>query len=315
MQKLGVYDVYGTTAEWKLLGPGERRLFGAYVRALRGLGPAGTAASTVAAAAAAETGRLEAAGDPGRLRPERRRQSSSLVRKRQERAVELWARRAGCWFGDDADEFLTTTFPFEGYGSRSDVFLDRERNRVIKLTKINYADLGTGLDMMALFNLAADEMNRYSLIGFGRRESEEMSLYGDLGMAPPPGLKGDFCAILSQPYMAEEDIDFKETARLTAGDILRHLNERLAPYCIVLAPEHAGSYAFANGLIVVSDAIPGNVVVAKRNRKEHAGGLVVLDADFELKTDVFVRFHAHEHGSLSLPPMPRKAALPATAAL
>ena len=37
-----------------------------------------------------------------------RRLSSSLVRQRQERAVELWARSAGCWFGDDADFELKT---------------------------------------------------------------------------------------------------------------------------------------------------------------------------------------------------------------
>ena len=72
MQKTGVHDVYGTTEEWKHLGVGKpragwRRLFGAFVRALRELGTAGTAASTVAAAAAAEPVCLKAADNPGRL--------------------------------------------------------------------------------------------------------------------------------------------------------------------------------------------------------------------------------------------------------
>ncbi len=302
MQKQGERDVHGTTAEWKNLGigkpkPGERRLFGAFVGALRGLGPAGAAASALARTAAAEPGCTAASGNPGLVRPAGRREPATLVRQRQERAVEQWARGARCWYGDDAAAFLAAVLPFEGNGSRSDVFLDRTRGRVIKLTRINYADLGTGLDMMALFNLAADDRNRYSLLGFGRRESEMAALYRDLGEEPPPGLKGDFCAVLAQPHMAEADIDFAATARLRAGDILRHLNERLAPHGIVLAPEHASSYAFGNDLVTVSDAVPGNVVVARNGRAPtKRGGIVVLDADFELKGDVFRRFHAPEPG-------------------
>ena len=184
-----------------------------------------------------------------------------------------------------------------------DAFPEADMDRVVRMCLIH--DLGEAFtgDIPTFKKTEADERREETLLdawvaSLPSPYREEMAaLYRDLGEEPPPGLKGDFCAVLAQPHMAEADIDFADTARLTAGDILRHLNERLAPHGIVLAPEHASSYAFGNNLVTVSDAVPGNVVVARNGRAPtKRGGIVVLDADFELKGDVFRRFHAPEPG-------------------
>ena len=197
-------------------------------------------------------------------------------------ALETWARNNKRW-AEDAMAWADANFQYEGCGSRSEVFRDKANNRVIKLTDIEYGDVMAALDSFVLFNLAADDANRYSLVGFGRREER-------------------FCAILAQPFINGARIDYAATEKLTVNDIESHFNTLLGCHDIVVKSPGKHDYIFENEDITIVDAIPGNVIVL--NGKDegdmgsclhscavHAKGkqLVVLDADFELSHSASVQ--------------------------
>ncbi len=237
--------------------PEDRRgVFGAYIGALGRMGATAEAAVKLAisartvgtgetAARNSRQGGSKAVGDNGRRLP----------LGAQLNALETWARDNKRWAGD-AMAWADKNFQYEGCGSRSEVFHDVANNRVIKLTDIEYSDVMAALDSFVLFNLAADDVNRYSLVGFGRRE-------------------GRFCAILAQPFINGTSIDYAAMEKLTANDIGRHLNRMLGRHAITVKNPGEYDYIFENEDITIVDAIPGNVIVLNGKR------LVVLDADFE----------------------------------
>ena len=262
-------------AKRKALPDVGRGVFGAYIGALGRMGATAEAAVKLAISArtvgTGETasrhsrqGGGKAVGDNGRRLP----------LGAQLNALETWARNNRRWAGD-AMAWADKNFQYEGCGSRSEVFRDVANNRVIKLTDIEYSDVMAALDSFVLFNLAADDANRYSLVGFGRRE-------------------GRFCAILAQPFINGTGIDYAATEKLTANDIGRHLNRMLGRHAITVKNPGEYDYIFENEDITIVDAIPGNVIVLNGEKEGDMGSafhscalhakrkrLVVLDADFE----------------------------------
>lgn len=255
-----------------------QRVLRAYIQAIGRMGgPARAAAAIGILARTVET--LEGAsrdsgGSGQRTAGPARTNGKGRLLAAQTKALEAWARNNKRWAGN-ATAWAKRNYDYLGYGSRSEVYFDEARKRVVKLTDIGYADVMTGLDSVALFNLAADDSNRYSLIGFGKR--------GDT-----------FCAILSQPFIDSADVDREATKRLTPSDLERHFNERLGRYGISVSRTGDRNFLFENADFEIADAIPGdNAVVLKADEDGETanvarmknGRIVVLDADIEFKRD------------------------------
>lgn len=181
-----------------------------------------------------------------RTRPEAKRR----IEEKKKELLKGWAIATGNWHTDVKD-FTNANEPL-GSGKDSDVYVSKDGNNVIKVSKGKESarKFRPDMDNVALFNTVFPA-SKYEIIGYGE-------------------IDGKFVRFLRQPI-----VDFTDSTPLSVEERVAYM-ERLG-----FRPMNDEKTAFTNGEIVASD-IQGNNIV-----KDRDGNIRVIDADMRFHTKEF----------------------------
>ena len=181
-----------------------------------------------------------------RTRPEAKRR----IEEKKKELLKGWAIATGNWHTDVKD-FTNADEPL-GSGKDSDVYVSKDGNNVIKVSKGKESarKFRPDMDNVALFNTVFPA-SKYEIIGYGE-------------------IDGKFVRFLRQPI-----VDFTDSTPLSVEERVAYM-ERLG-----FRPMNDEKTAFTNGEIVASD-IQGNNIVRDRD-----GNIRVIDADMRFHTKEF----------------------------
>ena len=181
-----------------------------------------------------------------RTRPEAKRR----IEEKKKELLKGWAIATGNWHTDVKD-FTNADEPL-GSGKESDVYVSKDGNNVIKVSKGKESarKFRPDMDNVALFNTVFPA-SKYEIIGYGE-------------------IDGKFVRFLRQPI-----VDFTDSTPLSVEERVAYM-ERLG-----FRPMNDEKTAFTNGEIVASD-IQGNNIVRDRD-----GNIRVIDADMRFHTKEF----------------------------
>gem|GEM_PF-1460065 len=171
------------------------------------------------------------------------------IEERKKEILKAWAIATGNWHTDLSD-FTDSKEPI-GSGTDSDVYLSKDGNHVIKLSKgKTKGKFLPDLDNIPLFNYLFPN-TAYKIVGYGE-------------------INGNFVRILEQPF-----VDFPNATSLSADERVSYMEG------MGFKPMNDKKSAFSNGEIVVADLQKSNIV------KDKNGVVRVIDADVKLHTKDF----------------------------
>ena len=207
--------------------------------------------------------RKDATGDAGKwdalysriceasVRPNERfgKAGRRAIEERKKEVLKAWAIATGNWHTDLSD-FTDSKEPIAS-GTDSDVYLSKDGNHVIKLSKgKTKGKFLPDLDNIPLFNYLFPN-TAYKIVGYGE-------------------INGNFVRILEQPF-----VDFSNATPLSVDERVAYMDK------LGFKPVNEAKTAFSNGEIVAADLQKSNIV------KDKNGVVRVIYADVKLHTKDF----------------------------